>query len=310
VAWGLLALGCVGNAAGVALAVVNGSFRRNPGEALLWVVFAAFLVVGCLILARRPGSIIGWILTAVGLLTMTAGLAETYAHYAYVSRPASLPAPSSRPGSRRGAGARTILLTLVFPLLLFPTGRPRSPRWRPVVWLAVGMTAAYAVLAPLSNPLLPRLGNGPYLLVIALPVGVGIAILRYRLYDIDRRCSGRPGAASRWWWIGASTGPSRTRPGLSRCSAPGSGTRSTSTPCRRSWWRWWSRRCSRPVSGCGSARRRQAASGGPPDRAGRGDAGRRGRVAAGSPGATSRRRRAPPPVVVERDRAVTRTGGR
>jgi hypothetical protein len=259
VAWGLLALGMLGNAAGLALGVANRHSAENPGELLLWVVFAAYLVVGCLILARRPGNTIGWIFTTVGLLTMIAGLAEAYARYAN-AHPGSLPGPLVAIWIQNWIWVPTILLALVFPLLLFPTGRSLSPRWRPVTWLAVGLTTTIAVLgalsptlyllngrtvanpirvtginldagplaavvnglllfvflasisslivrfrrshgverqqlkwftyagalvllAPFSNSLL---GNISYVLVIALPVAVGIAILRHRLYDIDR----------------------------------------------------------------------------------------------------------------------------
>jgi hypothetical protein len=262
VAWGLLAFGCVGNTAAVALSIAEGSWGERSGEALLWLVFAAFLVVGCLILARRPNNVIGWIFAAVGLLTTVAGLAETYAKYAY-AHPGSLPAPLAAAWLSGWIWNPIILLTLVFPLLLFPTGRSLSPRWRPVTWLGIGLTGVvtalaalspslqlpdeqivpnpigvagvdvdaaplstilsgllllllaasvasmvarfrrstgierqqlkwftYAgvlvLLAPVSNSLFPSLYNAPYLLVIALPVSVGIAVLRYRLYDIDR----------------------------------------------------------------------------------------------------------------------------
>ena len=91
-AWALLALGLLGTAAGLALGVADRHGAENPGELLLWVVFAAYLVVGCLILARRPGNTIGWIFTIVGLLAMIAGLAEVYARYAN-THPGSLPGP-------------------------------------------------------------------------------------------------------------------------------------------------------------------------------------------------------------------------
>jgi hypothetical protein len=259
VAWRLLVLGLLGNAAGLALGVADRRDAGHPEEVLLWVVFAAYLVVGCLILARRPGNIIGWIFTAVGLLTMVAGLADVYARYAN-AHPGSLPGPLVGIWIQNWIWLPTIQLALVFPLLLFPTGRSLSPRWLPVTWLAVGLIAAYIVLgalyptldlpdgrtvanpigvawinvdaspvgailigltlsvlvaaivslvlrfrrsrgverqqlkwftyagalvllAPFSNSLI---GNISYVLVIALPVAVGIAVLRYRLYDIDR----------------------------------------------------------------------------------------------------------------------------
>jgi hypothetical protein len=259
VAWVLLALGLLGNAAGLALGAANRQGAENPGELLLWVVFAAYLVVGCLILARRPGNTIGWIFTTVGLLTMIAGLADLYARYAN-AHPGSLPGPLVGTWIQNWIWNPTILLALIFPLLLFPTGRSLSARWRPVTWLAVVLTAAYAVLgalsptlqlpnghtvanpigvtsidldagplgavlsgllvfvfvasiislivrfrrsqgverqqlkwftyagalvllAPLTNSLL---GNISYVLLLALPTAAGIAILRYRLYEIDR----------------------------------------------------------------------------------------------------------------------------
>jgi hypothetical protein len=126
VAWGLLALGLLGNAAGAALSMANGSLGWHAGEALLWVVFPALLVVGCLIVARRPGNVIGWIFTAVGLLTAAADLAEPYARYAY-AHPGSLPLPLVAVWVSNKIWSLTIPLMVVFPLLLFPTGRSLSP---------------------------------------------------------------------------------------------------------------------------------------------------------------------------------------
>jgi hypothetical protein len=263
VGWGLLALGLVGNAAGALLSVDNGHVLQDSGEGVvLTLAFGSFLVVGCVLVARRPGNRIGWIFTAVGLLTATAILAEGYVIHAYVTHPGSLPGRLVAAWLFTWIWLPIGMLTVVFPLLLFPTGRSLSPRWRPVTWLAVGVTVgwtvlgalnpsldvvtgtipnpigvagadpntglfstilnglllfllaaaifspvvrfrrsrgverqqlkwfAYAgalvVLAMLSTQVVPTLGNLPWVMVIALPVAVGIAILRYRLYDIDR----------------------------------------------------------------------------------------------------------------------------
>jgi hypothetical protein len=117
-------------------------------------------------LARRPGNRIGWVFTAVGFLTMTAGLAEADAKYAN----------GKPPITTRPAGGElelvlqltpTIILALILLLGLFPTGRSLSPRWQPVTWPAGGLTATIAVLGALSPSL--QLPDGPS---IANPIGV------------------------------------------------------------------------------------------------------------------------------------------
>jgi hypothetical protein len=61
----------------------------------------------------------------------------------------------------------TILLMVVFPLLLFPTGRSLSPGWRPVTWLAVGLTAASTGAGALAPSLQLPTGR-----TVANPIGV------------------------------------------------------------------------------------------------------------------------------------------
>jgi hypothetical protein len=151
---GVASLGLVGNAAGVVLSVVNGSLLQGSGQdVVLTLAFGSFLMVGCVLLAHQPDNRIGWIFTAVGLLTTAAVLAEEYVIYAYVTHP----------GPRLGRLVAvwvfnwiwlpTCILTVVFPLLLFPTGRSLSSRWRPVTWLAVGVAVAWAVVGALTPSL-------------------------------------------------------------------------------------------------------------------------------------------------------------
>jgi hypothetical protein len=235
-----------------------------------WVLWAAGnAVVGALVAARRPENPIGWLLSAMGLLTSVAAFAGQYAFYTLVTRPGSLPGGQAMlwlAGWPNNAGYFLVL----FLLLLFPTGRLPSPRWRPVARLAVvGYLAdvvgrAFApgpideeLYGPLPNPLgieaaadlapvalavvtallLPALlaavasllvrlrraqgverlqlkwfcyaaalfGAAAFVVVmfpslggstvdtlmilpalLALPLAIGIAVLRYRLYDIDR----------------------------------------------------------------------------------------------------------------------------
>ena len=266
VAWSMLAVFVVSLVAGLILAVANGTLRQDAGnQVLLLVGFSAFMVVGALIVAHRPGNAIGWLFSAIALLAFTGQLASEYATYAYATRPGSLPGATLAAWYGSWPWWLVLALTLVFTPLLFPTGRLLSPRWRPVAWLAgvttavltgvtslrtelgtvedqvvanpIGVaavgnpekspiipvlivllgvlaTAAFASLVlrfrrsrgeerqqlkwfTYASALLPLAGLDDFLPapvgdllfgipIVFLPVAAGIAILRHRLYDIDR----------------------------------------------------------------------------------------------------------------------------
>ena len=77
------------------LSVANGTFAPDAftDSLPLLLAFAAFLVVGALVVGHRPGNAVGWIVAAIALLAVTGALAEEYAVYGVVTRPGSLPGP-------------------------------------------------------------------------------------------------------------------------------------------------------------------------------------------------------------------------
>jgi hypothetical protein len=154
----MLAIYAAGIIFTAALAIPNGSVARDPTGVLYPGVlyqldFTAFMVVGALIVARRPSNAIGWLFSGVGLLAMAAFLAEQYTQYAYVTRPGALPGVIVAAWYGAWAGFPVFGLTFTFTLLLFPTGRLLSPRWRPIAWLAgLDLTGEHRAGRPPANP--------------------------------------------------------------------------------------------------------------------------------------------------------------
>jgi hypothetical protein len=168
VAWSMLAVFVVSMVFTTILSVANGTFQQDPASFVVLVLgFGAFMVVGALVVAHRPGNAIGWIFSAVGLLPITGALAAEYATYALVTRPGSLPGAILAAWYASWPWYPALALALVFAPLLFPTGRLLSPRWRPAAWLAGAATATFTVLAALQPDLDPVADH-----VIANPIGV------------------------------------------------------------------------------------------------------------------------------------------
>ena len=143
-AWTLLGLTSVLLTAAVVLGVTGGES---------WSLFLGFIpvtlsfaLVGALI-AVRAGNRLGWLFLAGATVTALSVAADTYAARA---------ATAELPGAAWAGWVLTVSLGATAPFffltpLLFPDGRPPSPRWRPVVWVAVAAGLAEGVASAISD---------------------------------------------------------------------------------------------------------------------------------------------------------------
>jgi hypothetical protein len=122
----MLAVFAVGYLA-VPLSFANGNVQREPGFYLALVLaFTAFMLVGVVIVAHRPGNAVGWIFSAIGLLSAAGVLTMEYAEFAYVTRPGRCPGPPWPPGSR-GGGCRSSASSSCSPCCCSPPATCRRP---------------------------------------------------------------------------------------------------------------------------------------------------------------------------------------
>jgi len=219
-----------------------------PDQAVSLVGIVGAPILGGLIASRRPENPYGWLWLVFGLGLALQLLGESYEAYALVAEPGSLPAPRAV-SYLLALGGPLALALAPFLLLLFPTGRLPSSRWRPLAWIAgisgavlfvlvllfgspdeVGGTvtamtvaAASAIFAAMAlsalslvvryrraggverqqlkwfalaavlaaSSIVGQFGGASLWNLLdaatgtALYVAVGVAVLRYRLYDID-----------------------------------------------------------------------------------------------------------------------------
>jgi peptidoglycan/LPS O-acetylase OafA/YrhL len=143
-AWALLGVTVALLAAGPVIGLTGG--EPWSAEFGFIPVALAFAVVGALVAARTRNRL-GWLFLAAAAIS-----AVTVAANAYAARPAT----AELPGAAWVGWTFTVLLgitgSLFFvTLLLFPDGRPPSPRWRIVVWVAAVGGAAEMVTSAVSD---------------------------------------------------------------------------------------------------------------------------------------------------------------
>jgi hypothetical protein len=205
-AWSAWVSTLVAMALAFLLASLNVPTSSGLVTACLSVVILAFSTVGALVASRRPENPIGWLFCCGALIWGLGELALEYGVYSLISAPGALPAGVW--AAWFGAWARGIggFFMVLFLLLLFPTGGLPTPRWRVVVWAAVGYVALFTLvnwLSPVSqdfrlssvrNPLgidleiMNLLGGVLYLSLPLLLLACGAAVIvRFRRARGDER---------------------------------------------------------------------------------------------------------------------------
>ena len=174
-AWSLWALSIALMALSLLLLALNLS-HPNAHVFDWWLGNATIVIdvtVGAIVASRRPENPVGWLLCLSGVAVSTSSFTSQYAIYALLAQPGSLPAGEAL--AWIAAWLLPVMIALqVFYLLLFPTGRLPSRRWRWLAWLTVAfvvagvLSSAFASgahlgsLGPIRNPLGVEGLNGVY----------------------------------------------------------------------------------------------------------------------------------------------------
>jgi hypothetical protein len=168
------------------------------------VVAVGFSTLGAIVAPRFPAkNPIGWLFCAIGLVGAMLLFSGEYAAYSLQASPGSLP------GGEEVAWIASWLWVVhiglfVFLALLFPDGRPPTPRWRPFGWLVAGavvvgaVAAAYSPgpirgLGSLRNPLgiegVPNLFGAVEVLVfiLALAASVSLVVRLHSARGVERQ---------------------------------------------------------------------------------------------------------------------------
>jgi hypothetical protein len=153
-AWLVVLLYAAGVCANYLLERSAGLPSEHPVEDVVFLAGSgAFMVVGALLMAKRPTNPISWIMAAIGLMGAIFPTGGTYAAYVMSTR--------GQPDALAVIGAWTqtwywyllIALAFIYLPLLFPDGRLPSRRWLSVAVLPGIGTLGMVVLGALTETL-------------------------------------------------------------------------------------------------------------------------------------------------------------
>jgi hypothetical protein len=118
-------------------------------------------ILGAVIVWRQPTNRYGWVWCLLGLAAAVRGAAFAYELWAWFVAPVQ---PGGFEAAWLGNVTYILYLGLVpLTLLLFPDGKPPSPRWRPVVWATVVVAVVWTLATAVAPGLI--IDDSPNLIV-------------------------------------------------------------------------------------------------------------------------------------------------
>src|SRR5215218_5124201 len=152
-AWAVCALSLTLTALNFLLIALNVSL--NVAAYIFWPeltsIAVGYSVIGAIIASRLPYQPIGWICCAIGLIAAVDHFGGEYALYALLALPHPHPGGEAMLWLQSWFWMLFIGL-IVFLLLLFPTGRLPSSRWRPFAWASVAIISAGVIYSSVISP--------------------------------------------------------------------------------------------------------------------------------------------------------------
>jgi hypothetical protein len=178
-AWAVCALSLTLTALNFLLIALNVSL--NVAAYVFWPeltsIAVGYSVIGAIIASRLPYQPIGWICCAIGLIAAVDHFGGEYALYALLALPHSVPGGEAMLWLQ-GWFWMLFVGLIVFLLLLFPTGRLPSSRWRPFAWVSAAVISFGVIW---SSAISPDVGfnapPSPVQLLVLLLGGVAAASL-------------------------------------------------------------------------------------------------------------------------------------
>ena len=134
-------------------------YGSRGAEVLAAVAYLIGSSIGALIVSRRSGHMVGWIILVAGLLLSGGAFGSEYATYALLTKPASIPAGEFVGWAGSCAWEAGAWLVVTFLLLVFPDGRlPEAQGWR----LLTSLATANLVVFLIAHALTPGLLSGDF----------------------------------------------------------------------------------------------------------------------------------------------------